>query len=454
MGIYGVKRRWETVIRILSVHPSSPASGAGIRPGEYLVSINGEQVIDEIDYQALIQHPHLEVELSDEDGNQRSVTVAKSSWEPLGIQLDQSVSMKPRHCRNHCVFCFIDQMPPGMRKTLYVKDDDWRLSLMMGNYVTLTNVDDEEFVRILRRKASPLYISVHATDGAVRTRMLRNPNAGNILERLTALKNHGLQFHAQVVLCPGYNDGEILRKTINDLAALWPAALSVAIVPIGVTKYREKLEQIPTVNPESASMLIDMIEEYQQQFVRDFGTRFVFLSDEFYCLCGRELPEEEVYEDYPQLENGVGMIRQFEEECAEAYEEIRAQSETDVKAHTQTKIIIPTGVSVMPHIRELTEKYAPPWVRAEVIPVRNSFFGDTITVTGLIVGQDLLRALENKTFDRVLISESMLRENTDCFLDDMTLSQVREAVGKPVIVVENRGESFIRALYMTEENHE
>ena len=314
------------MIRILSVASSSPAAGAGILPGESIVSINGEPVIDEIDYQALIVHPHLEIIVAGEDGTERSVTVAKSRWESLGLVLDETIVMKPRSCRNHCVFCFIDQMPPGMRRSLYVKDDDWRLSLMMGNYVTLTNVDDEEFVRILRRKASPLYISVHATDGDVRSRMLRNPNARNILERLKALKNHGLQFHAQIVLCPGYNDGDVLKKTLDDLASLWPSALSVAIVPIGMTRYREKLAKIPCVDREMAEHLIPEIENFQERCLSDFGTRFAYLSDEFYCICGREMPEEEIYEGYPQIENGVGLIRQFENECEAAYRELSAQS--------------------------------------------------------------------------------------------------------------------------------
>ena len=454
LGFYGMKWRWGTLIRILSVNPSSPAAGAGIKPGEFLVSINGEQVIDEIDYQDLIQHAHLEVTLSSPQGITRCVSIAKSAWEPLGIRLDESVAMKPRHCRNHCIFCFIDQMPPGMRKTLYVKDDDWRLSLMMGNYVTLTNVDDKEFVRILRRKASPLYISVHATDGDVRIRMLRNPNAGNILERLITLKNHGIQFHTQIVLCPGYNDGEVLRKTLEDLAALWPAALSVAIVPIGVTKFREKLERIPTVDPDLASKLIKTITDYQKRFRKEFGTRFVFLSDEFYCISGQVIPKEETYEDYPQIENGVGMIRLFEEECAEAFDEIRTKHPDPEYVPQKTKMIIPTGVSVMPHIQKLAQMYAPPWVETEVVPVKNKFFGETITVTGLIVGRDLIETLRNRQFDRVLISESMLRENSDMFLDDISLEQVRNAIGKPVIIVENKGESFIKALYMTEDDHE
>ena len=440
------------MIRILSVSPSSPAEKAGIRSGESIVSINGEQVIDEIDFQALITHSHLEMEIADKDGSVRPVTVAKSRWESLGVVLDETVIMKPRSCRNHCIFCFIDQMPKGMRRSLYVRDDDWRLSLMMGNYVTLTNVDDEEFARILRRKASPLYISVHATDPEVRCRMLRNPNAGNILERLTAMKNHGLQFHAQIVLCPGYNDGRILKKTLEDLASLWPSALSVAIVPIGVTRFRDKLTQIPCVDQECAEQLTRELGLFQERCLKEFGTRFAFLSDEFYCIAGMDMPNEEIYEDYPQIENGVGMIRQFEEECEEAFHEL---SEKDLPRPDHTiRLAIPTGVSVAPHIEKLCERYAPNWAKTEVIPVVNRFFGETITVTGLIVGRDLLHSLEGKTYDAVLISGSMLRENTECFLDDMTLDEVREKAGKPIRVVENTGEAFIRALYQLEDDHE
>ncbi len=441
------------MIRILDVQPSSPAAGAGIRAGEQLVSINGEPVIDEIDYQALIQHPHLEIVLSDPEGRVRQVSVAKSSWEALGLRLDETNAMKPRHCRNRCVFCFIDQMPPGMRESLYVKDDDWRLSLMMGNYVTLTNVDDAEFIRILRRKASPLYISVHATDGDVRVRMLRNPNARNIMERLTALKNHGIRFHAQIVLCPGINDGEVLKRTVEDLVSLWPAALSVAVVPVGMTRFRDGLEHIPAVDREKAEEVVCLLESYQRRCLEQFGTRFVFPSDEFYCVCGRDIPEEESYEDYPQIENGVGLTRQLEEECKAAFRNLQEEGFPQPPA-VKTRTVIATGVSVRPHIEKLVQKYAPSWAEIDVIPVPNRFFGESITVTGLIVGQDLIRTLEGKAFDRVLISASMLRENTECFLDDMTLDQVRERIHRPVRVVENDGESFISALYSTEDEHE
>ena len=439
------------MIRILSVSPSSPAEKAGIQKNESLVSINGETVIDEIDYQDLILHPHLEIEIADVNGKIRQVSIAKSSWEPLGLQLDETVAMKPRHCLNHCVFCFIDQMPSGMRKTLYVKDDDWRLSLMMGNYVTLTNVDDQEFIRILRRKASPLYISVHATDPDVRVKMLRNPNAGNLFDRLTALKNHGLQFHSQIVLCPGFNDGNILEETLDDLASLWPSSLSVAIVPIGMTKFRTKLEQIPPVNRQLAEETIQIVSRRQQKYLEEFGTRFVFLSDEFYCIAGQDIPAEEHYEDYPQIENGVGMIRQFKDECEAAYTDIQNEVHSPLTKGIVTRLIIPTGASVFPHIQELARMYTPGWVQTEVVPVPNRFFGDSITVTGLIVGQDLIQALEGKEFDKVLISESMLRENSDCFLDDYTLERVQDIIGKPIQVVRNTGESFISALFQTED---
>ena len=439
------------MIKIIRVRPSSPAAGAGIHPGDYLVSINGEAIIDEIDYQALIQHAHLEIELSDADGLKRHVTVAKPSWEQLGIQLDETVAMKPRVCRNHCIFCFVDQMPKGMRSTLYLKDDDWRLSLMMGNYVTLTNVDDKEFTRILRRKASPLYISVHATDGNIRAAMLRNPRAVNIMQQLTAFKNHGIQFHSQIVLCPGFNDGDVLKRTVEDLASLWPAALSVAVVPVGMTKFRKTLAKIPPVDRDKAEEVIQSLELYQNHFLSDFGTRFVFPSDEFYCICGKEPPEEEDYEDYPQIENGVGLIRQLKEECAAAFREMRSTKTGTAKTIPHYHTIIATGVSVQPHIAELVHKYAPRDETIEVVAVHNRYFGESITVTGLIVGQDLIDTLKDKEFDRLLISASMLRESSDCFLDDITLGQVKETLGRPVHVVENSGDAFIGALYHMEE---
>ena len=298
MDFYG----WEGLVMsvgILTVTPHSPADKAGILPGETLVMINSEPVIDEIDYQSLTSSSRLSLVIMDKNGRPRDVFIYKSPWEALGLSLDETTAMKPRHCRNHCLFCFVDQLPDGMRDTLYVKDDDWRLSLMMGNYVTLTNVDDAEFARILKRKASPIYISIHATDPDVRIRLLRNPNAGNILERMKQLHDCGIQFHGQIVLCPGVNDGDVLRRTIEDTAALFPSACSLAIVPIGMTCHRVGLTPMQPVTADSARDVIRLAEDFQKRFLRDFGVRFVYPSDEFYCLSGLPLPRDEEYEDYP-----------------------------------------------------------------------------------------------------------------------------------------------------------
>ena len=429
-------------IRVLSVTAGSPADKAGIQPGDAVEEINGEPVLDEIDYQALTCRRHLEVRVLDPEGHPRVVSILKREWDPLGLCLDETVIMKPRPCRNRCIFCFIDQMPPGMRPSLYVKDDDWRLSLMMGNYVTLTNVDDREFDRILRRKASPLYISVQATDPAVRCQMLRNPHAGNLMDRLRQLRDAGLSFHCQVVLCPGVNDGNVLHRTIADLVSLAPAAQSLAVVPIGLTAHREGLAEMKGFDAESARELIHSLEPVQAWCLKNLGTRFVFPSDEFYCLSGEPLPSDEAYEDYGQIENGVGLLRQLQRECEEAVEDLPPAQPLS----PPRRLLIATGVSAKPLIEELAHRYAPDGLEVDVIAVPNRFFGETITVTGLIVGKDLIHTLRGKPCDEILICAVMLREQTDRFLDDMTLEEVRTALERPIRVVENNGEAFIRAL--------
>ena len=436
-------------VRILAVTPGSAAEKAGIRPDDWILSVNGVQIQDEIDYQALTAAEIIRVEIETSTRTVRTFNIRKEEWEPLGLCLDETEAMKPRHCRNRCMFCFVDQLPQGMRETLYVKDDDWRLSLMMGNFVTLTNVDDREFDRILRRKASPLYISVHATDPEVRIRMLKNPQAGKLLDRLKTLKDHGLKFHCQVVLCPGINDGPVLHQTIVDLAALYPSALSLAIVPVGLTGHREGLTDLRMMDQDQAKELVRDLELIQAYYLRTIGTRFVYASDELYCIAGLPVPPEEAYEGYPQIENGVGMLRQLAQECEDYWPLIReaASRPGSAKRH----LIIPTGVSAFPYIQELVKTYARDRVQVRVIPVVNRYFGETVTVTGLIVGRDLLEALRGVHADEILISASMLRENTDSFLDDMTLAEVQKEVGIPFRVVPNTGESFLNALYGLEE---
>ena len=437
-------------VRIYAVTSGSPAEKAGIRPDERIVSINGEPVTDEIDYQALSVAAMLTVQI-EHDQVIREINIKKQEWEPLGLCLDETEAMKPRHCRNRCLFCFVDQLPYGMRETLYVKDDDWRLSLMMGNYVTLTNVNEEEFERILARKASPLYISVHATDPSVRCEMLRNRNAGTLMNRLNRLKENGLQFHCQIVLCPGINDGQILSRTIEDLASLYPASRSLAIVPVGLTKHRQGLADLKGFDANSAHELINIVRDYQQRFLKKIGTRFVYPSDEFYCICNEPVPEDCEYEDYPQIENGVGMLRLLEQECEEAWEFLFADGfpETCKKR----KLLIPTGVSAQPFIERLSRKYAPQGTDVSVIAVKNRFFGESITVTGLIVGKDLMDALQGISCDQILLCDTMLRENTDRFLDDTTLDEVRLKLNMPIRVIPNNGEALIRALWEMEDEN-
>ena len=435
-------------VRIYAVSEGSPASKAGISADDRIVSINGESVTDEIDYQSLSAADKLEIIILHEDV-ERTVRIIKDEWEPLGLCLDETEAMKPRHCRNRCLFCFVDQLPHGMRESLYVKDDDWRLSLMMGNYVTLTNVTDQEFDRILSRKASPLYISVHATDPQTRCEMLRNSNAGTLMSRLVRLKENGLEFHCQIVLCPGVNDGLILERSVNDLASLWPAARSLAIVPVGLTKHREGLASLKGFDSDTAQRLLDKVHQWQQCFLREKGTRFVFPSDEFYCICGEPIPGNSEYENYPQIENGVGMLRLLEQECEEAYEYLFTDGLPEIKGHKT--VLIPTGISAQPYIKKIVDLYKPDNTDIKVIPVVNRFFGESITVTGLIVGRDLIETLRDIPSESILLCDTMLRDQSDRFLDDITISEVSKALSRPVRIVRNNGESLIRALWELED---
>ena len=424
---------------IEAVQPHGVAYRRGIRAGDTLIAINGEPILDEIDYQALTNRQKLDILIRRPDGTEKNVRVIKAREAPLGLQLADTLACTPYPCKNKCVFCFIDQMPPGMRKTLYVKDDDWRLSLMMGNYITLTNVDEAEFQRILKRKASPLYISIHATDPEVRVRMMKNPNARFIMERLKALSDAGLHFHCQIVLCPGYNDGDVLKKTLTDLSAMYPAAQSAALVPVGLTKFRQGLAPVKPFTRESARAVMEIAHAFQDRLLREIGTRFVFPSDEMVLIAGEELPSEEEYEGYPQLENGVGLLRKFENG-------LKAASEENSLAAVPRRVRIPCGTSIAPVMREWMGRYAPEGVQVAVQPIRNTFFGETVTVTGLITGGDLMEQLKDADEDEILLCGNTLRAEGDLFLDDVSLEQVRAALKPTLTVVPNTGGDLFRAL--------
>lgn len=424
---------------ITGVTPGSPAYRNGLRAGDTLLSINSEALIDQIDYQALSIRRHVILHVRKADGRDWHVEIVKPAGTPLGLSFGESMSLTPRVCKNRCVFCFIDQMPPACRESLYVKDDDWRMSLMMGNFITLTNVDDAEFERILRRKASPLYISVHATEPDLRVRLMANPNAAKIMDRLNALRDHGIKFHCQIVLCPGLNDGEHLDRTLETLRSLYPAAQSAALVPVGLTRYRQSLYPLRPFTKEEAQGVLSQCEAWQQRFLAEFGTRFVFPADEMLCIAGSGLPEEEYYENYPQIENGVGLMRQF-------LNGLIAASENNDRPARPRRVVIPSGTSITPYLQKWIDCYAPEGVEVRVQAIKNRFFGETVTVTGLLTGGDILAQLDTEGADEVLLCNVTLREAGDLFLDDMSLDDFRAALPIPVTVTANRGDALYSAL--------
>lgn len=431
---------------IIGVEPRSVAWRHGLREGDVLLSLNGEPVEDEIDYQALIAGERVTAEV-ERAGKPLVINILKQEGEALGLHFGQTMALSPRTCFNNCVFCFIAQMPPNLRETLYVKDDDWRYSLMMGNFVTLTNVSDKEFERIIRRKASPLYVSVHTTDPALRCRMMNNRFAGDIMQRLTRLGDAGIRFHCQIVVCPGFNDGDRLMRTLADLRSLAPAAITVAMVPVGLTRFREGLEPLRCFTREEACALLDRLAPFQEQCRRELGTTFAFPSDEFFCIAGRPIPPEDWYEDFPQIENGVGLLRRFECEMEEA-DRLEKQFGEDGSAAPRV-YALPTGVSAAPHMRRLAERFAPPGVRVRVIPVANRFFGETVTVTGLLTGGDVLSALTPQSLgdaQEILLCSVMLRHEQDLFLDDMHIDDFRARAPLPVRLAGCDGQAFYDAL--------
>lgn len=435
MDMNGYKKQ-----QIVRVDPDSPAARFGIAEGDILLAINGEPVKDLIDYEFLTAEKTLQLKLIKADGTTCDVTVKKRVEEPLGLSFERSLMDAMRSCCNRCVFCFIDQMPRDVRSSLLVKDDDWRLSFIMGNYVTLTNVSDTEFSRILKRRVSPLYVSVHATDGEVRSKLMGNPTAGKLMERLRLLKEAGLTFHAQIVCCPGLNDGDILKRTLDDLLSLWPCAQSVAIVPVGLTKYREGLMEITPYTVETASTFIAALESFKQRAREKTGEDFVYLSDEWYLTANLPLPSYESYGDFPQIENGVGLLRLFEDDFLYALS-------TKEPLATARAFSVAGGEAAYPFFKELYKQLARYNISVDLFPIHNDYFGGNVHVAGLITGGDLVRALRGKLrTEKLLIPSNMLREREDVFLDGLTVADVASALGVEVIPFAG-GEELIGLLF-------
>lgn len=432
---------------ITEVLPGSIAEELEVVPGDVLLRINGEELQDIFDYDFLCQDEYLQILIRDRDGDEVLLEVEKDEDEDLGLRFGTGLMDEYRSCRNQCIFCFIDQMPPGMRETLYFKDDDSRLSFLQGNYVTLTNMSDADIERIIRYRLGPINISVHTMNPELRCRMLHNRFAGEALEKIGVLAAAGIPMNAQIVLCPGYNDGEELTHTIRGLMAYAPVMQSVSVVPVGLTRYRTGLPKIPPVTPEIAETVIDAIESWQRVCYKKYGLHFVHASDEFYILAGREMPEELQYDGYLQLENGVGFVRLLQNEFTQALSEAAG----DMRIRHVTSA---TGTLIAPYIRNFAEmvreKY--PRVEVRVRPIRNDFFGEKITVSGLVTGGDLIAQLKELALGQeLLIPENMLRSGERVFLDDITVYEVEEHLGLPVRIVGMGGSSLLRAMLGEEE---
>ena len=427
--------------RVFSVDPGSPAARAGVKPGDTLLSINGRQILDVLDYRyhSAAEKLLLEVERR---GKRKKLRVRKEESEPLGLDFETYLMDKPRSCVNKCVFCFIDQLPKGMRDTLYFKDDDARLSFLQGNYITLTNLSDRELERICDLRISPVNVSVQATDPEARCRLLGNPRAGNVLEIMRRFAAAHIQMDCQIVVVPDYNDGAVLDRTMEDLASLYPNVSSVSVVPVGLTRHREGLTPIRPIDAAMAGAILDQVEAMGQRCLEKFGSRIFCAGDELYCKAGRPVPDWDHYEGFPQFENGVGMLRSLEDEFREALAEL-GDERPRVSPFT-----VATGQAAYPLFTKLLQIFRETCyaVEVEAVPIENRFFGSMVNVAGLLTGQDLLEQLRGRDLGtRVLISASMLRHGGDVFLDDMTLEELSQALGVPVIPVQNDGGALLRA---------
>ncbi len=423
--------------------PGSIAQEMEIERGDKILEINGTAIEDIFDYQFLIQDTYIEVLVEKPDGEQWLLEIDKDYDEDLGIIFENGLMDDYRHCRNKCIFCFIDQMPKGMRETLYFKDDDSRLSFLQGNYVTLTNMSDHDIDRIVRYHLSPINISFQTMNPRLRCKMLNNRFAGEALKKADVLKEAGIAMNGQIVLCKGINDGKELEFSIRELMKYLPELQSVSVVPVGLTKYRDGLYPLEPFTREDALGVLQMIHEFQKECFEKYGLHFVHASDEWYFLAGEEMPEEERYDGYLQLENGVGMMRLFLNEFEEAFREMP-------RGHRfHRELSIATGFLPYPYIRQSAERImqAFPEVKVHVYPIRNDFFGEMITVSGLLTGQDIRDQLKGKPLgERLLLPQNMFRSGEDVFLDDLRAGDLEKALQVPISIVKSSGRDFIQAI--------
>lgn len=436
------------MVRIEEVFPETYAYKCGIMSGDVLVSINGSEINDVIDYRFYLADGSLLIKII-RDGQEHEFKIRKDTYEDIGLDFETPLMDKKHRCENKCIFCFIDQLPHGLRETLYFKDDDSRLSFLHGNYVTLTNLKREDVDRIIQMHISPINVSVHTTNPELRCKMMHNKHAGEVLSYLDDFANAGIEICGQIVLCKGINDGEELERTLNDLSKLYPSLRSVCVVPSGLTCHREGLFPLEPFDKDSSLSVIEQVEKINSVYAKKYGKNLFFCSDEFYLMAEKRLPRDEYYEDYSQLENGVGMLRLFEVEL-EAFLKTLSKEEKQIKR----SISIATGVSAYDFICEMVRRICKKCkgINVDVYKIDNDFFGHTITVAGLITGIDLVNQLSDKPlWDELLISRSMLRSEGDLFLCGMSIDELQERLNTKVRVTDCDGASFVMAVLGIEE---
>ena len=427
---------------ISDVEKGSPAYKAKIKSGDLLLKLNGEEIVDVLDYRFYQANERLVAEILNQKGKAKKIKIRKKENEELGLVFDTYLMDKQRHCKNKCIFCFIDQLPKGMRDSLYFKDDDSRLSFLFGNYITLTNLTEHEIERIIKMHISPINISVHTTNPELRVKMMKNKNAGNVLSIINRFNDADIKINCQLVLCPEYNDGDELLRSLNDLTELENVEC-IAAVPVGLTKHREGLEALKPFNKKTAGNVLDIIDKIGEKCMERYGERRAYGSDEFYLLAEREIPDAEFYGDFLQLENGVGLWALLKSEAQHAIDDI------EYFPQTERKVSLVTGIAAYPLIKSIADKVTAlcPSLKATVYPIKNEFFGEKITVSGLITATDIINQIENEDLgEELLIPSSMLNSEGTMFLDSITLDELSEKLNIKITPVDNDGYTLINKI--------
>lgn len=427
---------------IENIIKDSIADELGLEVGDEILSINGENIKDIIDYKYLISDEYIELEIKKLNGELISFEIEKDFYEDLGIEFSNPLIDEAKRCSNNCVFCFIDQLPPNMRQTLYFKDDDSRLSFLQGNFITLTNMKEEDIERIIKYRISPINVSVHTTNPELRKKMLRNINASKIMDILKRFDEAHIEVNCQIVCIPDINDKEELDRTVRDLYELKNSVSSLAIVPVGITKYRENLPDLKPFDRQRSIEIIEQVHKLQKEFLEKSNTRFVFLGDEFYILAGMDIPEDEEYEGYPQIENGVGLVRNFSEEINEELKNYQI-------SNNEGEVTLVTGELAKEFMEDIKSRVLKklPNYKINVRAIKNDFFGRTITVAGLVTGIDIIKQVDKMDYKNLMIPDCMLRANTDYFLDDTTLGELENKLNRKVFVTKVDGKDFLKKLF-------